>query len=62
VAKVTTSDRTQTLECITVLGAVGTKKSLDLLKKLQALALKQKDQVVAQACATAAAAINARGK
>jgi predicted Zn finger-like uncharacterized protein len=62
VAKVTTSDRTQTLECITVLGTVGTKKSLDLLKKLQALAVKQKDQGVAQACATAAAAINARGK
>jgi predicted Zn finger-like uncharacterized protein len=62
VAKVNATGRDQLLECVNVLGAVGTKKSLDVLKKLQAAALRQKDQVVAQACATAANAITARGK
>jgi hypothetical protein len=52
----------QLVECVKVLGAVGTKKSVDILKKQQAAAVKQKDIGLAQACADAIAAINARGK
>jgi predicted Zn finger-like uncharacterized protein len=60
VSRVQATERNHLLECIKILGAVGTKKSLPLLKNQQAAATKQKDMVVVQACREAADAINAR--
>ena len=48
------------VECLKVLGAVGTKDSLPLVKQQQVAALKKKDDVVAAACKAAIDAINAR--
>jgi predicted Zn finger-like uncharacterized protein len=60
--KMTFADRTQLAECFKILGAVGTKKSLDLLKSQQMLLAKRGDAQLAQICKGAIDAINARGK
>jgi predicted Zn finger-like uncharacterized protein len=60
VASKQTNDRNMLVECIKVLGAVGTKDSLNVLKQQQVIALKKKDDVVLTACKAAMDAINAR--
>jgi predicted Zn finger-like uncharacterized protein len=60
VASQQTNDRNMLVECLKVLGAVGTKDSLPLVKQQQVAALKKKDDVVAAACKAAIDAINAR--
>jgi hypothetical protein len=55
------NDRIYLLECIKILGAVGTKKvSLPRLKSQHGSALKMMDDVIAKACADAIAAIGSR--
>jgi predicted Zn finger-like uncharacterized protein len=60
VLQLQTNDRNQLLECLRVLGTVGSKKSLPLLQKQLTIALKKKDDVVAKVCAEAIAAIKSR--
>jgi predicted Zn finger-like uncharacterized protein len=62
VSTVQTTDKNQLLQCFKVLGAVGTKQSLNLLKSQQALFLQKKDLQLAQACKDASDAITLRGK
>ncbi len=62
VSKVSPTDRNQLAECFKVLGAVGTKKSLDLLKKQQAIFVQKRDVQMAAVCKDAMDAITARGK
>jgi predicted Zn finger-like uncharacterized protein len=62
VSAVQTADPNQLTECFKVLGAVGTKKSLNLLKTQQALVLKQNKLQLAAACQDAADATTPRGK
>jgi predicted Zn finger-like uncharacterized protein len=59
-SKMQESDRPYLLECVRILGAVGTKLSLTKLKSQHKMALKTQDDVMAKACAEAIAAINGR--
>jgi predicted Zn finger-like uncharacterized protein len=56
------TDKAIILECVKILGAVGTKASLTPLTNLSALAAKQKQQDVTRACQKAALDIQLRGK
>jgi predicted Zn finger-like uncharacterized protein len=58
--KMPENERPYLLECIRVLGAVGTKGSLTRLKSQHKMAQKMMDDVMAKACAEAIAAINGR--
>jgi predicted Zn finger-like uncharacterized protein len=56
------NDKAVVLECVRILGAVGTKASVAPLTNLNALALKQKQLDVVRACQTAVLNIQTRGK
>jgi hypothetical protein len=62
VGQVRTNDRNQTAEVLKVLGAVGTKKSLDLLKKQQALYKSKNEAQLYSICTESIKAIEGRGK
>jgi predicted Zn finger-like uncharacterized protein len=62
IGKLSTNDLNQLGECMKVLGAVGTKKSLDLIKRTQAVAVQRKNNDLALLCTQAITAINGRNK